>query len=232
MEQFEIEGRHMAEEPVIGPELIYGSVRQEILDQKKCQFQLFGAALTLTAAVLAYAPSAKAGPVVYIAPVVMNVLALTIILDKATSVQRMVGYLQLMESEGSRYQWMWEYDLNLFREESPKPVGSESYRRHTYIRTVALMLLILSAGSSGLYGFGPEALALRQTPEFGPLREVYGAIHLLVLILNGWGWYISVRRWLQLVHGKFTSGAIRERWLLVIQANQRSRQQVTQSDRR
>ncbi len=100
-------------------------MRQEILDQKKCQFQLFGAALTLTAAVLAYAPTARSGPVVYIAPVVMNVLALTIILDKAVSIQRMVGYLQLMESEGSRFLWIWEYDLNLFRETSPKAVGSD-----------------------------------------------------------------------------------------------------------
>jgi hypothetical protein len=78
---------------------MYSSVRQEILDQKKCQFQLFAASATLTAAVLAYAGRADATPLVYVAPMLLNVLSLTIILDKAISIQRMVGYLQLMESK-------------------------------------------------------------------------------------------------------------------------------------
>lgn len=85
----------------VGPETIYGSIRQEVLDQKKCQFQMFGSAITVTAAILAYASSMRAGPIVYVVPVLMNVLALTIVLDKAVSIQRMVGYLQLMESQES-----------------------------------------------------------------------------------------------------------------------------------
>ncbi len=68
----------------IDPATMYSSVRQEILDQKKCQFQLFCACISVSAAALAYAGAARASPAVYIAPMLLNVLGLTIILDKAT----------------------------------------------------------------------------------------------------------------------------------------------------
>lgn len=192
--------------------IIYSSVRQEILDQKKCQFQIFSAALTLTAAVLAYAGSARAGPLVYIAPVLMNVLALTIILEKAVSIQRMVGYLQLMEQDALKGPWMWEYHLNIFREEPPRVCGSESHRKHTYIRNVALMLLILSIVSSALCVWGPSAIELRQTPTYQSVREVYGAIYLLLGLLNTYGIWLAIHRWRQLVHGGYTTKAIADRW--------------------
>ena len=102
----------MVDQDIIKGEAIYRSVREEILDQKRCQFQIFGAALTLSAAVLAYSASPNVSQFVCAAPMLMNVLTLTIILDKAVSIQRMVGYLQLMESilAPSRG-WMWEYHL-------------------------------------------------------------------------------------------------------------------------
>lgn len=201
----------------INPEIIYSSVRQEILDQKKCQFQMFGAAITVTAAILAYASSMKAGPLVYVVPVLLNVLALTIILDKAVSIQRMVGYLQLVESEFSKRCWMWEYHLNLFREIPGKNIGSDAQRKHTYIRNIALMLLTLNLVSSALYFFGPEAIDLRKDPNYQNLRELYGAIHLLVIFFNVLGFVVVARRWWQLVHGEYTSRSIRARWLEVLE---------------
>ena len=93
----------------IDPLEIYKTIRQEILDQKKCQFHLFSISITVTSGILAYASTTKVGPIIYVAPIVMNILALTIIIDKALSIQRMVGYLQLMESETRKIKWMWEY---------------------------------------------------------------------------------------------------------------------------
>ena len=37
-----------ASNSVIDPTVMYSSIRQEVLDQKKCQFSLFGACVTLT----------------------------------------------------------------------------------------------------------------------------------------------------------------------------------------
>lgn len=212
---------------VITPTVIYDSVRQEILDQKKCQFQIFGAALTITAAVLAYAGSAKVGPLVYVAPVLMNVLALTIILEKAISIQRMVGYLQLMEQYTSVRQWMWEYHLNQFREEPGTSEGPESYRKHKYIRNVALMLVILSLVPTLLCILGPNAIELRQSPSYEGLREVYGAIYALLILLNLYGVGIAFRRWKQLVQGEYTSKAIRARWLRVINKSNADKPHLT-----
>lgn len=207
--------------PVLEPEaipstIIYSSVRQEILDQKKCQFQIFSAALTITAAVLAYAGSTKVGPLVYIAPVLMNVLALTLILEKAVSIQRMVGYLQLMEQNPSGGPWMWEFHLNLFRERPKEECGSESYRKHTYIRNVALMLVILSLVASLLCIWGPNAIELRQSQSYQGLQKVYGVMYALLALLNLYGIGLAIRRWKQLVHGEYTSKAIRERWNKVL----------------
>src|SRR5262245_37372732 len=94
-------------------ELTYSTIRQEILDQKKCQFQLFGVAVTVTSAILAYAAGAQPGRLVYVAPVLINVIALWMVLDKAVSIQRNVGYLQFMEQTPNNDQkdWKWETDL-------------------------------------------------------------------------------------------------------------------------
>lgn len=205
-----------ASNSVIDPTVMYSSIRQEVLDQKKCQFSLFGACVTLTAAVLAYAGTGRVTPVIYVAPMLLNVLGLTIILDKATSIQRMVGYLQLMESVADRTRWMWEYHLNLFRGLPGTVAGSESYRKHKYVRNVSLILLVLNAFAAALYGWGPTAVELRASEGYNQLREVYGAMHLAVALINVFGFSIAWRRWRQLVHGEFTSTAIRQRWLHVL----------------
>jgi hypothetical protein len=140
------------------------------------------------------------------------------ILDKAISIQRMVGYLQLMENDTDR-KWKWEYHLNIFREKPGKSSIQEPHRKHRYVFNVALMLLILNAISSALYAWGPDAVALRATSEYQSLREFYGAVHLLVLVLNFYGIYIAIHRWRQLVYGPFKSSAIQARWLEVLNSD-------------
>lgn len=203
----------------IDPELTYESVRKEILDQKKCQFQIFSAALTLTAAVLAYAATTKVGPIIYLAPVVMNVLALTMIFDKAISIHRMVGYLQIMESDNQPRRWMWEYHLNCFRETPGISMGMENFRKHTYIRNVALMLLLLTVGSTLLFFFGPEAVSFRQTSEYENMRGFYGALSAFAVTMTAVGMGIAGLRISQLVFGKYTTKAIYERWIRVLKEN-------------
>ena len=68
-------------------DIIYNSVRQEILEQKKCQFQMLRVALTFSAGIFAFSGTKDISPVFFMAPVVMNILALSIILDKATSIR-------------------------------------------------------------------------------------------------------------------------------------------------
>lgn len=83
---------------MIDSTVIYNSIRQEIMDVKKCQFNLFGISITLTAAILAYAVASKVGPLIYIAPILMNVLCLTIILDKAYNVSEFYGAINVLVS--------------------------------------------------------------------------------------------------------------------------------------
>ncbi len=192
----------------------YKSVRQEILDQKKCQFNLFGVAITLTSAVLAYAAAATdVGPLVYVAPVLLNVLAMAIILDKAISIQRMVGYLQLVEQGDNGKEWMWEYHLSKFRELKGTWSGAESFRRHSYVLQVSMILLALNVLCASLYFYGPSAKLLRNSSEWSQVSEIYGAVNLVVLILLSVGAVLALRRWFQLVFGQYTGKAILARWL-------------------
>jgi len=208
---------------VIDTNIIYESIRHEIVDQKKCQFQLFSTALTLTAAILAYGASTKVGPLVYVAPIIMNTLALNIILEKATSIQRMVGYLQIMEQTESDAHWMWEYHLRHFRECPGKSCGSETHRKHAYVRNVALMLLMLNAVSSGLYFWGPEAITLRASKDFASVSQFYGGVHVIVIALNFVGIFVAGRRLFQLIFGQFTAKAIQERWATVIEQEKKAK---------
>jgi hypothetical protein len=70
------------------PKFVYGTIRQEILDQKRCQFQIFSMTVAGTALILAYAAGSHAMSLAYLAPLVMNDLSLIIILEKSISVQR------------------------------------------------------------------------------------------------------------------------------------------------
>src|ERR1044071_5617669 len=81
----------------IHPALVYESIRDEILDQKRCQFQIFTVTATLAAAIIGLAAKDSQAAAAYIGPALMAVLALFMIFEKAISIQRKVGYLQLME---------------------------------------------------------------------------------------------------------------------------------------
>lgn len=192
---------------------MYNSIRQEILDVKKCQFNLFGVSITLTAAILAYAAATSVGPIVYIAPILMNVLCVTMILDKAVSIQRMVGYLQLMESGQISGDAMWEFHLSKFRELPGKSCGYEKFRKHKYVITVSAIILLISFLSGALYRWGPSAIALRNETDYYKVAEFYGAINLLVLALLTLGVLLAIRKWWQLVFGIYTGKAIRHRWI-------------------
>ena len=200
----------------IDPSVMYKSVRDEILEQKKCQFNLFAASVTVNAAVLAYSTASKVGPLVYIAPIVLNILAVTIILDKAGSIQRMVGYLQLMENPVNEFQWMWEFHLRRYRAAPGRSEGFEGFRRHSYVITVASMLLVLNLLCAALYFRGPSAISLRLEPNWSKLAEFYGAVNAMVIGFVAWGFIITIYRWAQLIVGKSTSMAVERRWRYAI----------------
>lgn len=209
---------------MIDAQVMYSSIRQEILDQKKCQFNIFGASITLTAAVLAYGASTNIGPLIYLAPILLNVLAATMILDKATSIQRMVGYLQLMESRFDEFIWMWEYHLAEFRKVRATFAGLaslEGFRRHSYVVTVATILFVVNILCAGLYRFGPAAINLRSSTRWSELAEFYGAVNLIVMVLLVSGLAIMIYRWGQLMFGRFTGASVRARWLVAIEDSRR-----------
>jgi hypothetical protein len=196
----------------IEAKVIYGSVRQEILDQKRCQFEIFAAALTLSTTVLAYGVSrVTAQPIVYAAPIIMNVMTLTILMSKAISIQRMVGYLQLMESRDTpRHGWMWEYHLNLFREKEGVKDGEDELDKHQYACTVSAMLLALNLMFLVLYFSGPEAVPFRAYLNY-PMRWLW-FISVPIIVLNLFGFYFAGKRMWQLAYGTMTSNAVRKRW--------------------
>jgi hypothetical protein len=117
-----------------------------------------------------------------------------------------------MESETNSRAWMWEFHLNQFRILPGIAKGSDSHRRHAYIRNIASMLTILNLVSGGLYRWGPSAIQLRISGDYNQVSEVYGAINLCVLVLVLLGIFIAVRKWVQLVYGIHTTESIRCRW--------------------
>lgn len=197
----------------IETKIVYSSVRAEILEQKKCQLQVVGGCITLSTAALALASNPKTSPLVCIPVMLLNVLCLAIVLDKATSIQRMVGYLQLMESE-NRARWMWEYHLNIFRAlVSPKGCDADAPRKHKYARNIALMLGVLNLFAVALFFFGPGAIEFKKSDEYFRDERTQWALGLIVAAVNLAGFVIAVRRRHQLVRGDHTSAAIRARWL-------------------
>ena len=195
---------------------IYNSVRQEILDQKRCQFQMFAASVTFSSAGFAYSGT-QTRFIVLLAPIIPNVLALFIILDKAKSMQRMVGYLQLLESSKAKIDWMWEYHLNEFREIKSRAGRSEPYRKHKYIRNIAIILIALNSLLGTLYFW---SLSKDQNQSIG------FSIHIIVVAVNMIGIAIAIHRYFEFVRGGYTTNAIRSRWVEAIEKSEKSDKEI------
>ena len=192
----------------IDPTTTYTSVRAEILDQKKCQFQMFGAAMTFSSAVFAFVISFSPVSIVLVSPIIMNVFSLLMIMDKAISIQRMVGYLQLMESEKLTTSWMWEYHLNKFREHPAIAGQPEPHRKHRYTRNISLMLISLNSVSIVLYIW---------KTDWNAKTIVDYIMHISMAFFYLLGIFVAFYRSSQLVKGKYTANAIKNRWLKVIE---------------
>jgi len=186
-------------------ETIYTTIREEILEQRKCQFQLFTASVAITSAVLAYAGATQIGGLVFIAPMLLNSLSLILLIDKAISVQRKVGYLQLVEQNPNHPDWRWETDLDKFRADpNPGKCAAES-RKHTYVTTVCGMVVFLNVFCTLLYFLGPFSSPL------GDLRTQGWLDVTCVLILGSGALYAWGKR-KGLVRGEDSTSAILDKW--------------------
>jgi hypothetical protein len=184
----------------VDPQFIYKTIREEVIDQKRCQFQLLSLSVTLTAGVLA--------------PLVMNAVAIVIILDKAVSVQRKVGYLQMMEENFADYTWMWEKQLDEFRKLVPERAGvrGDPARKHSYVTMVGLMLIILNVICCFLFIAAPGAWQWH-VENFPGLSLASSGI-VLLLLLGGVIVFFVKRS--QLLDGRHSGPQIRSTWEQVL----------------
>lgn len=194
----------------VDPQFIYRTIREEILDQKRCQFQLLSLAVTMTAVVVAYGTSVTVAPLVYLAPLVMNAVAVVIIFDKAVSIQRKVGYLQIMEEHLTDYIWMWERQLDEFRKAVPERAGvsGDPSRKHSYVTTVGWMLLILNAVSILLFVATPGAREWH-VENFPWLSLGSDMIALVVFVVGAMSFLIKRSH---LIGGRHSGPQIRKTW--------------------
>jgi hypothetical protein len=190
-------------------ELVYSTIRDEILEQKKCQFQLFSVSVAVTSAILAYAAGAHLGRLVYIAPMLINVISLWMVLEKAISVQRKVGYLQLIEqtTDYRDREWSWETDLDRFREKQLPSKDVREAGKHKYVLQVSLLLLFLNGFCAALFFFGPDSRS--NTVADGWINEFC----LLVLVA---GVVLATVQWCSLAYGKNSTPAILRTWKSVV----------------
>jgi hypothetical protein len=203
----------------IDPQFVYQTIREEILDQKRCQFQLLSLSVTVTAAIVAYGTGATAAAPVYLAALVMNAVASVIIFDKAISIQRKVGYLQLMEEDLQKYDWKWESQLDEFRKalhSSGSVSGGASSedppRKHSYVTTVGWMLLILNAVCVLLFIAAPGAWKWH-VENFPWLSLGSGGIVLTVFVAGATAFRIKRS---QLIGGQHSGPQIRSTWTRVL----------------
>jgi hypothetical protein len=194
----------------VDSQFIYRTIREEILDQKRCQFQLLSLAVTVTAAVVAYGTAVTAAAPVYLAPMVMNAMAIVIIFDKAVSIQRKVGYLQLMEEQLGQYNWMWERQLDDFRKAVPERSAfpGDPSRKHSYVKTVGWMLLFLNAICGLLFACAPGAWRWH-VDNFPWLSLGCSFIAAAVFIAGAVSFFVKLSR---LVGGRHSGPQIRKTW--------------------
>jgi hypothetical protein len=188
--------------------LIYETIREEILEQKKCQFQIFTASVTVTSAILAFASASKLGGIVYVAPMLLNFLAMWMLIDKAISVQRKVGYLQLIEKNPAKEIWRWETDLDAFRADAVTGEGAKETRKHSYITMVALMLLFLNVFCAALYFFGPDS----SSPKTVAQGRAFGWMDAFCILLLLAGFWVGWSRRDSLIRGNNSTTAIAKKW--------------------
>lgn len=192
----------MPSEPIIPTVEVYKTIRNEVIEQKKCQFQILTTAIAVTSAAWAYALGPSGNSIACLAPIPLCVCALILILDKAISIQRMVGYLQCLETnDPPRQMWSWERDLDDFRGEDRGQAsgGARDKRKHSYVAVVSILLLTLSALCIALY------LAIGDN-KHGP-----APLFVSIIIIAGTIWY-TLRQYGSLTTGKNSSTSIKDQW--------------------
>lgn len=198
-------------------EFIYKTIRDELLDQKRCQFQIFTVSVTLTSAILGYGGAQKIGGLVYLAPMLANLAALWLLSDKAISIQRKVGYLQTIEQHPERTDWRWETDLDAFRALVARDVARVTVprtecRKHSFVRAIGILLLLLNAFCLALLFFGPYN-AVADTVS-SALEQAY--LRATGIVMLGAGIIISYLKLLSLTRGENSTTYIQAKWELVL----------------
>ena len=133
----------------VSRDTVYESIRSEITDQKSCQFSVMKLAMTVNAAIIGTTAitsgGAVLGPNSVFAALVATCFAAWLVLEKAQSIQRNVGYLKLVEQFPNHPDiWRWEYSLSMYRVHVGNAMkGKGSERTHRYVTSVCMALLAL-----------------------------------------------------------------------------------------
>jgi hypothetical protein len=140
----------------------------------------------------------------------MNAVAVVIIFDKAVSIQRKVGYLQMMEEHLAQYVWMWKRHLDEFRKAVPERAGvsGDPSRKHSYVTTVGWMLLILNAICVLLFVAAPGAWKWH-VDNFPWLSLGTGGIVLTVFVAGAIAFWVKRSH---LIGGRHSGPQIRKTW--------------------
>lgn len=190
---------------------VYEALRAEILDQRKCQFQMYTIAAGIAPAALLFADESGMGGVIFLGPLVFNLAALMMVLQKEVSIFRKVGYLQVLETHPKIQEWSWEMDIDAFRRNADQFAAQDTARHHTYAMMVCLFILMLSTGSGILYWFYPFT-------HNAPPISVYarGIFDTITIILCAFSFGFTGHHLYRLVRGADTSSAIHRKWLEIL----------------
>lgn len=189
-------------------DMVYSVLRTEILDQRKCQFQMYTMAASITSASLVFAESSGLGFLAFLAPMIFNNASLMMVVIKELSVFRKVAYLQLLEQYPDARKWKWETDLDSFRNDTGYDPGAKRSHNHTYPLMLCLFINLLNAVSAALYFFNSSSEVVTD--------RMHGFADGLCVFLIASGLYFTITNFWSLILGKNTTSAIVAKWRRIL----------------
>ena len=186
---------------------VYESLRRELLEQRRCQLQMYTLSAGVLPAALLFAEKANLGAFVFPACILFFIAALMMVFNKECSIFRKVGYLRILEENEQIQQWRWESDIDAFRQDPARFQDTTKGSHHSYVIMISVFINMLIWISVVLYAIQPFPAEHLQLPEWH--KGVLALSCILVAVAGTLGTGISLYGF---SYGSDSTSAIYDKW--------------------
>jgi len=192
-------------------ETVYKSLREELLEQRRHQLQMYTLSAGALPPALLFAEKANLGTFMSPACILISVAALMMVFYQERSIVQKVGYLRVLEENEQIQKWCWESDKDAFLKNETFFKSATVSRHHSYVAMISLFINTLIWVSVFLYAIQPFPVEYPQRLEW-----LKGGLGLFCLLTGFYCTIMTYRSLYGFILGSNSVSAIYDKWHYIL----------------